>query len=173
MKFISEIDLNKGIHNDITELRNAAFPEHSSPNSYLKQLPHIRCVHYEYSKLVGYMGLDYRVMSVGGHCFKALGIIDFCVLEDRRGKGLGSGMLCELTDYANSKDVDFIVLVSDKTDFYERNGFNRLTVPASWLRLHQHKNYGVAFEYLNDFFVKPTGDDQWNEGHVDWLGYMY
>lgn len=46
MQFINEIDIDIDKHTDrlITDLRNASFPDYASDYSYLKQLPHIRCV---------------------------------------------------------------------------------------------------------------------------------
>ncbi|WP_062263771.1 GNAT family N-acetyltransferase [Endozoicomonas arenosclerae] len=173
MQFIHEIDVDKKTHHQIKELRNSSFPDHTSEHSFFKQLPHIRCLEYRDSILVGYMGLDYRVMGVGDHHFKILGVIDFCVAESERGKGLGSSMLDSLASFAEVKDVDFIILVSENRSFYKRNGFRPLTVPSSWLRLHEYKNYGVAFEYIDDLWVKPVSDKHWPEGHVDWLGYMF
>ena len=174
LQFINEIDMDKSTHELIKDLRNASFPDHTSDNSYYKQLPHIRCLQYnEDEQLVGYMGLDYRVVGVGDEHYKILGIIDFCVSENFRGNGVGTLMLEKLTTFAESKDVDFIILMSDKKYLYEKNGFCSQCVPSSWLRLHEYKNYGVAFEYLDDLFVKATGSKKWSKGHVDWLGYMF
>jgi GNAT superfamily N-acetyltransferase len=174
MQFINEIDLDEKTEALIKDLRNASFPEYASKYSYYKQLPHIRCLYSDQSDLLGYMGLDYRVVAVGGIPFKILGVIDFCVSELARGKGIGSLMLDELTAFAKSKEVDFIMLMSDTPSFYECNGFiHKKNIPSSWLRIHEHKNLGVAFEHLDDFFIKPTSNKKWPEGHVDWLGYMF
>ncbi|MEA5316929.1 GNAT family N-acetyltransferase, partial [Vibrio parahaemolyticus] len=60
-------------------LRNKSFPEHQVTRSYYKQLPHMRALKYRDYQLVGYMGLDYRVVSVGDEIYKVLGVSDFCV----------------------------------------------------------------------------------------------
>ena len=173
LKLINEIDVDKTTHELIKELRNASFPEHTSDASYYKQLPHMRCLEYREDKLIAYMGLDYRVIGVGDEHYKVLGIIDFCVAENSRGNGVGTAMLKKLTSFAESKDVDFIILMANKKNIYEHNDFNKQHVPSSWLRLHEYKNYGVAFEYIDDFYIKKTGSREWTKGHVDWLGYMF
>ncbi|MCR9745486.1 GNAT family N-acetyltransferase, partial [Vibrio parahaemolyticus] len=43
----------------------------------------------------------------------------------------------------------------------------------SWLRLHEHTNYGVAVKHIDELFIKSISGKQWANGHVDWLGYMY
>lgn len=58
-------------------------------------------------------------------------------------------------------------------DFYVANGFQLVESYASWLRIHEHTNYGVAVEYVDELYVKPMKDKSWPAGHMDWLGYMY
>ncbi|MBM4946324.1 GNAT family N-acetyltransferase, partial [Vibrio parahaemolyticus] len=64
-------------------------------------------------QLVGYMGLDYRVVSVGDEIYKVLGVSDFCVDNTFQRQGIGKGMLSQLNEYASTKDIDFIILISD------------------------------------------------------------
>ncbi|MDA0155698.1 GNAT family N-acetyltransferase [Vibrio sp. Makdt] len=173
MEVISEIEVSKQQHQAITTLRNSAFPEHQVQRSYFKQLPHMRALQLEQGKLVGYLGLDYRMINVGGHAFKVLGVIDFCIAEDVQGKGLGSAMLCELDAYAKERDVDFIILISELHSFYSSHGYNRVVADHSWLRLNEHLSYGIAVEEVDDLYVKSISGVSWPSGKVDWLGYMY
>ncbi|MFM2658855.1 GNAT family N-acetyltransferase [Vibrio chagasii] len=173
MEIISEIEVSKEQHQAITTLRNSAFPEHQVQRSYYKQLPHMRALKHHEGQLVGYLGLDYRMINVGGHAFKVLGVIDFCITEDVRGKGLGSTMLSELDAYAKERDVDFIILISELHSFYSSHGYNRVVADHSWLRLNEHLSYGIAVEEVDDLYVKSISGVSWPSGNVDWLGYMY
>ncbi|NAX48425.1 GNAT family N-acetyltransferase [Photobacterium halotolerans] len=173
MNIKPELDVTSDEHAAITALRNEAFPDHQVARSYYKQLPHMRALEYKDERLVGYLGLDYRVIGVGEYAFKVLGVIDFCVAKAHQGQGIGSAMLSQLSEYSKSRDVDFIVLVSDLTKFYTDNGFRQIHAPSAWLRLHEHKNFGVAFEHLDDLFIKPISGKHWESGQLDWLGYMF
>ncbi|CAH6914733.1 GNAT family N-acetyltransferase [Vibrio chagasii] len=173
MEVISEIEVSKEQHQAITTLRNSAFPEHQVQRSYYKQLPHMRALQHHEGQLVGYLGLDYRMINVGGHAFKVLGVIDFCIAEDVRGKGLGSTMLSELDAYAKERDVDFIILISELHSFYSSHGYNRVVADHSWLRLNEHLSYGIAVEEVDELYVKSISSVSWPSGKVDWLGYMY
>ncbi|NNG00147.1 MAG: GNAT family N-acetyltransferase [Desulfobacteraceae bacterium] len=173
MDIYPEIELSSVQHTEIETLRNKSFPDHQVPRSYYKQLPHLRAVKYQDSHLVGYMGLDYRTICVGDETYKVLGVIDLCINDTFRGQGFGTSMLSELSDYASGRDVDFIILISELHDFYIANGFQRINALNSWLRLHEHKNYGVAVEQVNELYVKSVSGKAWANGHVDWLGYMY
>ncbi|CAH6923727.1 GNAT family N-acetyltransferase [Vibrio chagasii] len=173
MEVISEIEVSKEQNQAITTLRNSAFPEHQVQRSYYKQLPHMRALQHHEGQLVGYLGLDYRMINVGGHAFKVLGVIDFCIAEDVRGKGLGSTMLSELDAYAKERDVDFIILISELHSFYSSHGYNRVVAVHSWLRLNEHLSYGIAVEEVDELYVKSISGVSWPSGKVDWLGYMY
>jgi predicted N-acetyltransferase YhbS len=173
MDIYPEIELSREQHSEIQSLRNQSFPEDQVARSYYKQLPHMRALKYKGNQLVGYMGLDYRVIAVGEETYKVLGVIDFCIDSAHQGKGIGSSMLSQLADYASTKDVDFIILISDLHSFYTQNGYQRVDTLSSWLRLSEHRNYGVAVVRVNDLYIKSMSGKTWAVGHMDWLGYMY
>jgi Acetyltransferase (GNAT) family. len=128
MKIVYEIDVTKEQHEAIESLRNQSFPDHQANRSYYKQLPHMRALQYENNILVGYLGLDYRAIKVGDEVYNVLGIIDFCVAEQWRGKGIGSLMLSEVSSFAQGKAVDFIMLISELDEFYRKQVIAKLRV---------------------------------------------
>ncbi|MCV5855272.1 hypothetical protein OFN53_32090, partial [Escherichia coli] len=67
-------------------------------------------------------------------------------------------MLLEVSAFAETKDVDFIIFISELDDFYSSNGFNKVQCMQSWLRLHEHTNFGVAVEHVDELYVKPLRD---------------
>lgn len=144
MDVYPEIELSKEQHNAIEVLRNKSFPEHQVARSYYKKLPYIRALKYKDDQLVGYMELDYRVISVGDEIYKVLGVSDFCVDLRFQRQGIGNAMLYKLSEYASAKDVGFIILISDLDDFYAANGYLRLNSRSPWLLIHEHKNYGIV-----------------------------
>lgn len=176
MNITHEIDVTPEQHQAIEQLRNSAFADFQVARSYYKQLPHMRVLSYssnesQDNELYGYMGLDYRVIKVAGEVFKVLGVIDLCVAN--QGQGLGTQMMTELAEYAQNKDVDFIILMSDLDAFYSKLGYQRVASMQSWLRIHEHTNLGVAVEHIDELYVKPVGNKTWPAGHMDWLGYMF
>lgn len=173
LRIIPEIDVNELEHSQISELRNSCFPDHVLDRSYYKQLPHYRVVEYDEDSLIGYMGLDYRVISVDGQPHKILGVIDFCVAPAQQGKGVGSNMMSSVLSHARSKAVDFVLLVAHSPGIYESLGFQSCEMLSSWLRIDEHRNYGVAVEKINEIYVKQVGSKSWSGSHLDWLGYMF
>ena len=112
-------------------------------------------------------------MGVGGKCITILGVVDFCVKEQYRGKGVGSSMLVYLDQYAKDKQVDFVILISEIGTIYSKCGYNNVPAEHTWLKVHEHKNYGVGQERIDEFYVKAVGKKEWPKGVVDWLGYMF
>lgn len=176
MKIIKKIEYNITpiLHGEITRLKNDCFPEHSKPRSYFKQLPHFRFLAYEDDKLVGHMGVDHRVISVGESIFTIFGVIDLCVSSQYERRGIASKMLCKVSSLATQKGIDFLFLVADNHKLYEKNGFLMISTFLSWLRISDHKNYGVAVERIeNELMIKQIGSKAWPDEPVDLLGYLF
>jgi GNAT superfamily N-acetyltransferase len=173
IKFLAEFNIEEEAHVQITEIRNCCFPETAKKRSYFKQLPHFRFLAYEGLRLVGQMGVDHRVISVGDSVFKIFGVIDLCVVEEKRGLGIGSSMLQSLAGLAQEKSVDFLFFVADNHQLYLKNGFTLVSNYFQWLRIDEHKNYGVAIEKIdNEILAKKIKDKEWSDEPVDLLGYL-
>ena len=170
-----EFDIPEKIHQQITELRNTCFSaKNAKPRSYYKQLPHFRYLAFAENMLVAHMGVDHRVISLGNSIVSIFGVIDLCVKPSHQGQGIASKILALLTDLAVEKSVDFLFLVADDNRIYLKNGFQSISHYCSWLRIHEHKNYGVAVEKIEeDFMIKQTSNKSWIDEPIDLLGYMF
>lgn len=170
-----EFDIIEETHQQITELRNTCFPaENNKPRSYYKQLPHFRYLVFVENILVAHMGVDHRVIRAGDSVFSIFGVIDLCVKSSYRQQGIASQLLSLLTELAREKSIDFLFVVVRDNRIYLKNDFHNISHYCSWLRIHEHKNYGVAVEKITDeFMVKQTGDRTWIDEPIDLLGYMF
>ena len=171
---ITEFEISKDTHRQITYLRNACFPENSKPRSYYKQLPHFRYLAFAEDTLVAHMGVDHRAIRVGDSIFTIFGVIDLCVKQSHRRQGIASELLSLLTDLAREKSVDFLFTVVNNERLYLNNGFTAISNYCSWLRIDEHTNYGVAVEKIaNELMVKQIGEKLWVDEPIDLLGYMF
>ena len=169
-----EFDISKYTHQQITNLRNNSFPKNTKPRSYYKQLPHFRYLAFDRDTLVAHMGIEHRVIRVGDSVFTIFGVVDLCVKQSDRGQGIASKLLSLLTDLAREKSIDFLFAVVDNERLYSKNGFQTVSNYCSWLRIDEHKNYGVAIEKIeNEFMVKQIGDKLWVDEPIDLLGHMF
>ncbi len=171
---IIEYDIDPQLHDEITRLRNDCFPEDSKERSYFKQLPHFRFLAFEDEILVGQMGIDHRMISVGNSVFSIFGVIDLCIATSYRNRGIASELLEQLSALASEKRIDFLFLVADDHRLYQKNGFQFISTDLTWLRIDEHINYGVGRErFENELMVKQTGKKFWPDGPVDLLGYLF
>jgi hypothetical protein len=57
---------------------------------------------------------------------------------------------------------------------YEKSGFKKISLNLAWLRIDEHKNYGVGKEQIeNEVMIKQIGKKIWSDGPVDLLGYLF
>lgn len=176
--FVTELEIDSATKLDIAQLLLVAFPEVNYNNRhFFKQLPHYRLLLKEDNRLVGQMGIDFRVMCLNGELVTVLGVIDLAVHPDFQGKGLGTKLMKEFDKIASNHhyNIDFAFLVTDKPGFYTRLGYKPTEITTSWLKLDQGRNYGVGHEKITDsiFMFKQINSKVWRDGELDLLGYMY
>jgi predicted N-acetyltransferase YhbS len=170
-----EFDISKDTHQQITQLRNSCFPvENAKPRSYYKQLPHFRYLVLVENTLVAHLGVDHRVIRVGDSIFTIFGVVDLCVKSSYRQQGIASKLLSLLTELAREKSVDFLFSVVKDKRIYLKHSFQTISHYCSWLRIHEHNNYGVAIEKIEgELMIKQTGNQPWINEPIDLLGYMF
>lgn len=176
-ELVEEFKLDEATKKQIAHLLKVSFPEEEfHGRTYFKQLPHYRLLLKEEDVLIAQLGLDYRVMSLDGKPIKVLGIVDLTVLPTHQGRGFGTRLLEELCRIAEREkhNIDFLFLVADKHEFYEKCGFRLTKQKVKWLTIEQHVNYGLQTgEFTDCLMYKQIGEIKWTEGELDMLGYWY
>jgi GNAT superfamily N-acetyltransferase len=76
-------------------LLGQCFPDTFGGRTYFKQLPHFRLVAMDKGLVVAQIGIDGRVVTVGGTIVSIFGLIDLAVHPTRRGKRIGTQLLAE------------------------------------------------------------------------------
>ena len=106
--------------------------------------------------------------------FAVFGVIDLCVREEYRGKGIGGELLKVLENKAQLANIDSILLLADDPRLYLQYGFKSMDVECIWLRIDEHKNFGVGRERIeNEVMFKALSPLFEARGPIDLLGYMY
>ncbi len=141
--------------------------------TYCEQIPQQRLLGYCGDRLVGHLGLDYRMIRVGEAIFPIVGIIDLCVVPDLRRRGLAQHLL--LAAEKRSAAQEFSVLMAKDTRLYERAGYRLLTkADVTWLVIDELRCHSISNRDLSDAFMhKPLSSKQWPKGPIDLLGYLF
>lgn len=169
---VAEAEIPADLMDQAQALLQACFPEYPS-RAYFKLPPHFRYLAVAGGELVGQVGVELRVIRVGGNVLRTFGIVDLCVRGSERSRGLAGRLLAEVTQLACSCGMDFVILFADDDRVYTRNGWARAANPCSWLKIHEHTTLGLATaEDTGALMVKKTGQHAWPEGEVDLLGHL-
>ncbi|MFX3649716.1 MAG: GNAT family N-acetyltransferase [Paenibacillus sp.] len=178
MKLIQtyDVDLSEEWSTLLQELLVASFPEvYPKDRLFFKQIPQGRILAFTLdNQLVGQVGLDYRMMNLNGTPIRVLGIIDLCVSPAVRSQGIASLLISEVERVAQGR-VDFVLLFADHDELYRKNGFKTVSNTCKWLKIDHETltTVGVGTQMVEGLMIKEVGSVPWDEGELDFLGYLY
>jgi hypothetical protein len=171
---VAEAEIGSDLSGRLQSLLQTCFPGYPS-RSYFKLPPHFRYLAMTGSGgVAAQMGVEFRVIRVGDIVVRTFGVVDLCVRESQRSRGLAGRLLAEVTGLACSCGMAFIVLFADDDRLYARNGWARVTNRCSWVRIDDHVTLGLARRAdPGAMMVKALGGQAWPEGDVDLLGHLF
>lgn len=156
-------------------LLDQCFPNTFAGRTYFKQLPHFRLLALDEGSVVAQVGIDARVVTVGGTTVSILGLIDTAVHPARRGQRIATRLLAEAERIARAGQRDFLVLMADRHDLYLKAGYHRVQpAPTKWLAIEDRQSAELMTRDLSDcFMAKPLTEKGWPAGTIDMLGYVF
>jgi GNAT superfamily N-acetyltransferase len=171
---VAEAELSAALSGQVQSLLQLCF-EGYPDRSYFKLPPHFRYLAMTAGGgVAAQMGVELRVIRVGDRVVRTFGIVDLCVSQAGRSRGLAGRLLAEVTGFARSCEVAFIVLFADDDRLYTRHGWARVTNRCTWLQINDHATLGVAWrDDTGAMMVKATGEHPWPDGDVDLLGHLF
>jgi GNAT superfamily N-acetyltransferase len=170
---VAEAELGADIRRQVQALLQLCFPGYPR-RAYFKLPPHFRYLARAQGALVGQMGVEFRVVRVGSEILRTFGVVDLCVRQSERSRGLAARLLTEVTGLARSCGMDFVILFADDDRVYARNGWTREANPCTWVKIHEHTTVGLTrAAQTGALMVKAIGPQAWPEGEVDLLGHLF
>ncbi|NOY42233.1 MAG: GNAT family N-acetyltransferase [Planctomycetes bacterium] len=142
--------------------------------SFYKQLPHRRWLVHD-GDLVALVGADLRHMRLGDQGLRVTGIIDLCVRESHRSRGIAGTLVRSVEDFATAARSDAIILFADDQRLYRKLGFVSVQNPVRLLRLAENRSFDVVSRrYGDSLMIKSLSSVSWDsEAELDLLGYLY
>jgi hypothetical protein len=170
---VAEAEIPADLLHQAQALLQLCFPRYPS-RAYFKLPPHFRYLAMAGNDLAGQMGVELRMIRVGSTVLRTFGVVDLCVGESERSRGLAGRLLAEATELARSCRMDFVILFADDDRLYTRNGWARAANPCTWLKIDDHTTLGLAtVEDTGALMVKKIGPHDWPDGEVDLLGHLF
>lgn len=90
---IPEYAITGEVRRQLQVLLDECFPETFDGRTYFKQLPHLRLLAMDGESVAGQVGIDGRIVNVGGTVVSIFGLIDLAVHPARRGQRIGAAGL--------------------------------------------------------------------------------
>jgi GNAT superfamily N-acetyltransferase len=171
---VAEAEIGVNLSGRLQSLLQECFPGYPG-RSYFKLPPHFRYLAMTSDGgVAAQMGVEFRVIRVGDSVVRTFGVVDLCVTESERSRGLAARLLTELTELARSCGMAFVVLFADDDRLYARTGWARVTNRCTWVRINDHATLGIARqEDTGAMMVKAVAEPAWPEGDVDLLGHVF
>jgi GNAT superfamily N-acetyltransferase len=174
IEIVPEYKLSSGVHNLATQLLVSSFPNFPHDRSYYKLLPQFRYLVWEDENLIAQMGVEHRVITNTGIPARIFGLIDLCVASSYRSQKIATTLLQQIEELGRTSKIDFLVLFADDSRLYAENGYQRVANICRWLKVDEHQIIGVGEKSLSDcMMVKQLGEQTWQSGIVDLLGYLF
>jgi predicted N-acetyltransferase YhbS len=171
---VAEPEIGENVSSRLQSLLQTCFPGYPD-RSYFKLPPHFRYLAMtSHGDVAAQMGVEFRVIRVGDSVLRTFGVVDLCVTQSERSRGLAARLLTELTELARSCGMAFVVLFADDDRLYTRNGWARVTNRCTWVQINDHATLGIARqEDTGAMMVKAVGEQAWPDGDVDLLGHVF
>jgi GNAT superfamily N-acetyltransferase len=171
---VAEAEIGANLGRRLQALLQTCFPGYPG-RSYFKLPPHFRYLAMTSGgDVVAQLGVEFRVIRVGDSVLRTFGVVDLCVAQSERSRGLAGRLLADVTEFARSCGMAFVVLFADDDRLYARHGWARVANRCSWVRIDEHVTLGIARrEDPGAMMVKAVGEQAWPEGDVDLLGHVF
>jgi GNAT superfamily N-acetyltransferase len=171
---VGEAEIGADLSGQVQSLLQICFAGYPG-RSYFKLPPHFRYLAVRSgSVLAAQMGVELRVIRVGGTVLRTFGIVDLCVRQSERSRGLAGRLLAEVTGFARASGMDFVILFADDDRVYARSGWARVRNLCTWLKIDEHTTLGLAIKAdPGAMMVKAVGQRSWPEGDADLLGHLF
>lgn len=158
----------------IYRLLGSSFPDYPAERIYFRQVPNFRYLAWNRSDLVGHLGVDFRIMNNDGQRIRTFGVVDLCVGQPFRHRGVAARLLDTLECEGRAHGIDFVVLWAQDRDFYEKRGFVSVENPCRWLLIQQDHSYGLVHRKVAEgLMILRLGNKNWRPGTLDFLGHIF
>ena len=171
---VAEDQLTPEQRSSVRQLLAASFPGFFADRIYYKQVPHFRVLAAQAGALLGQVAVEHRAVRVGDAPVRIFGVVDLCVAESARHRGVGAQLVEAVHERAIGAGIEHIVLFADDPRLYERLGYRRVDVDVTYLAIDEHRSLDLRTRSLADCMMvaSPTGA-AWPAGDIDMLGHVF
>lgn len=170
----SDYELSPQETQELQYLLQKSFPGYFMDRLYHKQIPKFRILGKSGGHIIGHIGIEYRVVHSRKYGPLAIfGIMDLCVAEDYRNKGVGLWLMKNIEERA--KNIDAIILFADEHKLYANHEYLNVNVTCKFLAIEEHESLMIMERSMGDcFMIKCIKDSMDLNGDlIDILGCVF
>ncbi|MEN0007013.1 MAG: GNAT family N-acetyltransferase, partial [Bacteroidota bacterium] len=132
---MGEFQIYPPLKKQIAHLLQLCFDGYPTGRIYLKQLPSFRILCFSEKKLIGHIAVEHRMMNNDGQIVSVFGLTDVCVHVQFQHHRVATRMIDHLTQLAQERAIDFLVLMAQEVGFYKRLGFLPVNNKCQWVMI--------------------------------------
>jgi GNAT superfamily N-acetyltransferase len=141
---VDEYAIDATTASQIGQLLQESFPAYPQDRIYFRQVPTFRLIAKSGDEITGQVGIDFRIMNNDNQLLRTFGIVDLCVRESARHKGIAAALLDRAESIGRKHGIDFLILWAQDKAFYEKRGFREVSNPCRWLLIQNHQSHGLV-----------------------------
>lgn len=171
---VDEYAIDAATASQIGQLLEESFPAYPQDRIYFRQVPTFRLIVKSEDEVVGQVGVDFRIMNNDSQLLRTFGIVDLCVKESARHKGIAASLLDRVELIGRKHGIDFLILWAQDKGFYEKRGFREVNNRCRWLLIQNHQSHGLVHRRFGEgLMVLRLGEKEWRTGTLDYLGHIF
>lgn len=171
---VDEYAIDADTAQQIGHLLEESFPAYPQDRIYFRQVPTFRLIVKSEDQIIGQVGIDFRIMNNDNQLLRTFGIVDLCVRESARHKGIAAALIDRVESIGRNHDIDFLILWAKDQPFYEKRGFQEVNNPCRWLLIQNHQSYGLVHRRFGEgLMVMRLAEKEWRNGTLDYLGHIF
>lgn len=169
-----EYEIKKEEIEPIRFLLESSFPGYFPERIYYKQLPTLRLLATLDSQLVGHVGIIHRVITVENQPIPILGIVDLCVTQSLRSKGIGTLLLNTIEEIALEYNIAHILTFADDARLYVSLEYHSYTnAKCRFLAIDALQSHSVIERAEPSLLIKSFKKMDFSEKLIDLLGHLF
>ncbi len=172
---IDEYAIHISTHLAIKELLQKSFEQYPEDRIFYKQVPSFRFLMWDKGKLVGQVGVIFRVVALGKTPIRIFGLMDLCVDSEYQNRKIAS-MILEATEALGKENgIDFMLLFSGIQNFYIQQDFKVASNSCRWVFIKDYETLGVLNRQIPETLLyKRLSDKLWNnQVDLDLMGFVF
>jgi predicted N-acetyltransferase YhbS len=174
IQYKQECELSDSDRSSLKEILSECFADYFSDRIFYKQLSTMRLMAFHENQLVGQVAIDHRVVSVDQCPYKIFGVVDLCVTQALRNRGIATSLLEAVEDLATQCGIHHIMVFSDSHELYKKLEYKTVNTTCRFLAIENLSSHSIIEKDESKILLmKSSNILDFNNKIIDLLGHLF